>query len=438
MIDFTKISLFLAVVATSVAVAMAQTGTTATGSMLTGATSTSSISVQSVTATGTTSTGTTSTGTTLTGATLTGANIPEKTEVKMCTAEYNPVCAIPAGAGVTAKMYSNSCSASVADAKIVDMAQCVATPVTGKDNDKYGCQTSAGYSWDETLAECVRPNDISTIFAWSKKVGLTTTPDVTAFAPERNISREEVTAIVERSFTKKLFTEKQISGLAELTFDDKDAIASEFISSVKFAKSANIVRGNGTKFFPKNSISNYEILLILARSVSADVNISNPEAEKLVKTILGSLVDDKKFLDAPAKRSDVFAWIKRFVEYQKNNKITHSAPIENLTSGTWRLDYIVSRDGKNMSMPDDTSLIVSKTGFSAQICNILNGEIVLTDSEIRLSGHIIGTKMYCGDANLNYAEQHFMNKKAEYSFSMNNKILTIASDTGVKYVFSRK
>lgn len=417
----TRLFLFISVLLASVAVAFAQSGAIITN-----------------TATGTTATGVIATGSTATGVTLTGALSHLGAEKSVCTMEYNPVCAISSASGATAKMYGNSCSASQDNAKIVDMAACQSSALIGGGVDKYGCKTSAGYSWDEELSLCVRPLAVDTIYDWAKKVGLTTTANVTDFAPDREITRQEVTAIIERSFSKNIFATRTLTSTGELTFEDTSAIAPEFKHSVKFAQNANIVRGNGKKFFPLNSISNYEILLMLARSASSDDKISNADAEILVKKIIGSTFDDKKFLTKPAKRSDVFGWMRQFVNYQKNKKIVSADAKSAITSGTWRLDYIIDLDKKVQQMPEETTFIVSETGFSAKICNILNGEISLADAEISLIGSVVGTRMYCESSAIRYAEQHLISKKAWYVLSDNNRILTLISDTGVKYVFSRK
>lgn len=430
MSNFVKIFLFSGIAAAaSVSLAVAQTGTTSSGTTSSGNIVVSS-QVNPVVR------GLALSGALVqSGASLSGAVSPDTKAGIVCTAEYNPVCALPAGTGATAKIYSNSCRASADNATVVANSQCQA--IVGNDLDKNGCKSSAGYSWDETLLQCVRPFDTETIYNWSKKIGLTTTANVTDFAPDRNISREEVAAIIERSFSKNIFANKVIGNLSELKFSDKSAIASEFVNSVKFNQAANIIRGNGTNFYPKNSISNYEILLMLARSISADSAISNTDAESLMKIVVNSTANDQKFLTQFAKRSDVFLWIKQFMQYQKNTKIVTATPIETLTAGTWRLDYIINVEGKTLPMPESTSLFVSKNSFSARICNLLNGEITLTNNQITLNGALVGTRMACDDANVRYAEQNFILKKADYAFSADKKLLTISADTGVKFVFSR-
>lgn len=354
----------------------------------------------------------------------------------MCTADYNPVCGQPKINGAQPRTYSNSCTMMQDGATLILQGVCETKIST--NTDRYGCNVSEGFSYDSLLEQCVNSWNAEKIFLWSQKAQLTTLKNLQDFSPDRNITREEVTAIVERAFKNMLLSPKTLSSSKELIFEDKNQIASEFVNSVMFVQNTSIVRGNGKNFFPKSSISNYEILIMLARSISSDNNISNEEAEKLIIQVLKQDFSQKDFLNSAAKRSDVFNWIREFMYFQKKNTISSAKPIEALTSGEWKLDYIIDLNGKIVAMPEGMTLIVSSNGISARICNILNAEISLTDKEIIINGQMVGTRMYCDSPSIRYAEQYFINKKASYSFSSDNRIMTFMSDMGVRYVFSKR
>ena len=45
--------------------------------------------------------------------------------------------------------------ARAAGATIISTGEC--TPLVGGDSDEHGCKASAGYSWDASMKQCVRP-----------------------------------------------------------------------------------------------------------------------------------------------------------------------------------------------------------------------------------------------------------------------------------------
>lgn len=83
------------------------------------------------------------------------------TDSVACTMEYAPVCAtvqvqcIKAPCNPVEQTFSNSCMARAAGATIVTNGECV--PLVGGDRDAHGCIGSAGYSWDASVGQCVRP-----------------------------------------------------------------------------------------------------------------------------------------------------------------------------------------------------------------------------------------------------------------------------------------
>lgn len=83
------------------------------------------------------------------------------TDAVACTMEYAPVCAtvqvqcIMAPCNPVEQTFSNSCMARAAGATVVSTGECA--PLVGGDSDEHGCKASAGYSWDATMKQCVRP-----------------------------------------------------------------------------------------------------------------------------------------------------------------------------------------------------------------------------------------------------------------------------------------
>lgn len=105
------------------------------------------------------------------------------------------------------------------------------------------------------------------IFTWAKNKNITTTDTIANFRYYDTISREEVAAVISRiSFLDhlKMLTRSGI----RISFVDAADIAPEFYSVVSWAEAKGIFRGDINKRFrPKDTISVYETLLVLIRSI---------------------------------------------------------------------------------------------------------------------------------------------------------------------------
>ena len=79
-------------------------------------------------------------------------------QAQACTREYMPVCGQVPGEA-QAQTFPNKCLLKVANATQLSEGACVgeAMHLIGGDLDAHGCKPSAGYTWSEELASCVRP-----------------------------------------------------------------------------------------------------------------------------------------------------------------------------------------------------------------------------------------------------------------------------------------
>ena len=81
--------------------------------------------------------------------------------------------------------------------------------------------------------------------------------------------------IVQRALNKNLFQAVNSSG-NKVTFKDDKYISQEFKSATSFVQNAGIMRGNNGFFYPKNFLTEYEALIIVARA-TAKTEIQNPQ-----------------------------------------------------------------------------------------------------------------------------------------------------------------
>ncbi len=127
----------------------------------------------------------------------------------MCTMEYAPVCGTVQVQCITTpcepvrQTFGNACMAGAAKATDVTVGECEATPVVGGDSDEHGCKASAGYSWDATLAQCIRVwEKPQTLVTWAHENALTRYAEVADFGYERSLTRQEAAAIIARAAEK--------------------------------------------------------------------------------------------------------------------------------------------------------------------------------------------------------------------------------------------
>jgi len=86
------------------------------------------------------------------------ACVTSPVQAQACTREYMPVCGQVPGEA-QAQTFPNQCLLKVANATQLSEGACVgeAMHLIGGDLDAHGCKPSAGYTWSEELASCVRP-----------------------------------------------------------------------------------------------------------------------------------------------------------------------------------------------------------------------------------------------------------------------------------------
>jgi hypothetical protein len=79
-------------------------------------------------------------------------------QAQACTREYMPVCGQVPGEAQS-QTFPNQCLLKVANATPMSEGACPgeAVHLIGGDLDAHGCKPSAGYTWSEELASCVRP-----------------------------------------------------------------------------------------------------------------------------------------------------------------------------------------------------------------------------------------------------------------------------------------
>jgi hypothetical protein len=141
------------------------------------------------------------------------STVSAATDTVACTMEYAPVCGMVQVQCITAPCnpirtdFSNLCMAKAAGATDITGGTCIMSestpPVVGGDIDSHGCKASAGYSWDVTLAQCIRVwEKPQTLVTWAYESALTRYADVLAFGYERSLTRQEAAAIIARAAEK--------------------------------------------------------------------------------------------------------------------------------------------------------------------------------------------------------------------------------------------
>ena len=233
-------------------------------------------------------------------------------------------------------------------AMIVVLSATAVTPIFAQSyrvRDAHGCETWEGERWDARYGKCMDPDDyydddddddyykhhrqdVSTapvtpvnttsnndsdvaVYTWAKNNGLTTAASFRDFRDDSKITRDEVAVIVQRALNKGLFSSVSTLNSA-VRYNDDAQIAKEFKSATSFVQNAGIMRGNRGYFYPKNSLTEYEALVIVARA-TAKTEISNFDQARAFAARLGKSFDRDDMHDL-IDRGDFFELIKKAKE----------------------------------------------------------------------------------------------------------------------------
>lgn len=233
-------------------------------------------------------------------------------------------------------------------AMIVVLSATAVTPIFAQSHrvrDAHGCETWEGERWDARYGKCMDPDDyydddndddyykhhrqdVSTapvtpvntisnndsdvaVYNWAKNNGLTTAANFRDFRDDGKITRDEVAVIVQRALNKGLFSAISTNN-NRVTFADDRQIANEFKSATSFVQNAGIMRGNRGYFYPKNLLTEYEALVIVARA-TAKTEISNFDQARAFAARLGKSFERDDMYDR-IDRGDFFELIKRAKE----------------------------------------------------------------------------------------------------------------------------
>ncbi len=232
-------------------------------------------------------------------------------------------------------------------AMIVVLSATAVTPIFAQGyrvRDAHGCETWEGERWDARYGKCMDPGDyyddddddddkyrrraVSTapvtpanstsntdsdvaVYNWAKNNGLTTAANFRDFRDDGKITRDEVAVIVQRALNKGLFSSVSTSNSA-VRYNDDAQIAKEFKSATSFVQNAGIMRGNRGYFYPKNLLTDYEALVIVARA-TAKTEISNFDQARAFAARLGKSFERDDMYDR-IDRGDFFELIKKAKE----------------------------------------------------------------------------------------------------------------------------
>lgn len=233
-------------------------------------------------------------------------------------------------------------------AMIVVLSATAVTPIFAQSHrvrDAHGCETWEGERWDARYGKCMDPDDyydddndddyykhhrqdVSTapvtpvntisnndsdvaVYNWAKNNGLTTAESFRDFRDDSKITRDEVAVIVQRALNKGLFSAISTNN-NRVTFADDRQIANEFKSATSFVQNAGIMRGNRGYFYPKNLLTEYEALVIVARA-TAKTEISNFDQARAFAAQLGKSFERDDINDH-IDRGDFFELIKKAKE----------------------------------------------------------------------------------------------------------------------------
>jgi hypothetical protein len=152
--------------------------------------------------------------------------------------QYEPVCGevevkcIQAPCNPVRQIFSNSCVASASKAKNITQGECSTDkPIVGSDRDKYGCISSAGYSRDRSLQQCIRPWELTDkIISRAFDADITKYNTEKEFMGEKNITRVHAA----KMFVKflKTYNPSAIKNTTNCRFRDTRSVDTELTAYI--------------------------------------------------------------------------------------------------------------------------------------------------------------------------------------------------------------
>lgn len=315
----------------------------------------------------------------------------------MCTMEYAPVCGtvqvqcITTPCNPVRETFSNACMAGAAGATDVTVGECESIPVVGGDSDEHGCKTSAGYSWDATLAQCIRVwEKPQTLVTWAHDNALTRYTEVSEFAYERSLTRQEAAGIIARAAEK-------VWGLRYASYPDSCNVAYSDESNFDFtlkndvysACAFDLMHGQGGVFAPTRTLSRAEALAIIMRGVDGGKQDESGAmwyenyADRAHELDILSFANFKGF-DSAITRGELIEWIysaSRYVE-KKN--------ADNSLIGDW----ILTKYNNTTITSTGYTLTLGANSVAAKFCNNVFGSYSVKNGAF-VAPVLASTMMYC-------------------------------------------
>lgn len=315
----------------------------------------------------------------------------------MCTMEYAPVCGTVQVQCITTpcepvrQTFGNACMAGAAKATDVTVGECEATPVVGGDSDEHGCKASAGYSWDATLAQCIRVwEKPQTLVTWAHENALTRYAEVADFGYERSLTRQEAAAIIARAAEK-------VWGLRYASYPDNCNIAysdeSRFDLTLRddiySACAFDLMHGQSWVFSPTRTLTRAEALAIIMRGVDGGKKDESGAmwyenyADRAHELGILSFANFSGF-DSAITRGELIEWIYRASSYvEKKNA-------DNVLIGDWAL----TRYNDTVITSTWYTLTLGANSIAAKFCNNVFGSYSVSSGKF-VAPALASTMMYC-------------------------------------------
>ena len=173
-------------------------------------------------------------------------------------------------------------------AMLVVLSATAVTPIFAQSyraRDAHGCETWEGERWDARYGKCMDSGDYDDDYYKYHHQAVSTAP----------------------------VTPVNITSNSAARYNDDAQIAKEFKSATSFVQNAGIMRGNRGYFYPKNLLTEYEALVIVARA-TAKTEISNFDQARAFAARLGKSFDHDDMNDR-IDRGDFFELIKKAKEH---------------------------------------------------------------------------------------------------------------------------